>query len=396
MQRLNDSQKGRVRELLATLVGIPSVVSSRDQANRDRAEEKMGEFLTHHLAGLGMSVDHHEVFPGRSNLMARWPGQGTSRKRLMLEAHMDTVPVEGMTVDPFGAIIRDGRMYGRGTCDTKGSMTAFLAALAIAREQNALPDDTICFVATISEETGCEGATALMGTPFRTDAAIVGEATRCRVVTAHKGPLWLSIETHGRACHASMPDHGVNAIDRMARVVEFVHGPWREHLGAARHPLLGQSTSAVTTIEGGAKINIIPARCRVQIDSRLVPGRTRDDVLASFRHMLTDYLGDPEAFTISDVTSNPQLDTPSELPFVRKLLDVCREAHGHAAPEGVNYFANSGPFSEAGIASVIFGPGDIAQAHTADEFIELEQLYLATEIILTLLVENAGRSIVLG
>src|SRR5690606_1639845 len=240
-----------VRELLAALVRIPSPVASREQANCDRAEERMAGFLTEHLTGMGMTVERHEVYPGRPNLMACWPdpgarrdsrpssedsrpGSGDSRpgsgQRLTIEAHMDTVPVEGMTIDPFAAEIRDDRMYGRGTCDTKGSMAAFLTALAIAREQGGLPADELWFVATMSEETGCEGASALMETPFRADAAIVGEPTRCEVVTAHKGPLWLTVETHGRACHASMPDHGLNAIDLMARVVQFVHGPWREHI----------------------------------------------------------------------------------------------------------------------------------------------------------------------
>jgi succinyl-diaminopimelate desuccinylase len=395
MNHLDENQRRRVRELLAALVNIKSAVASPEQANRDRAEERLAAFLTHHLTGMGMAVDRHEVFPGRANLMAHWPGQGAGGQSLMLEAHMDTVPIEGMSVDPLAAEVRDGRMYGRGTCDTKGSMAAFLTALAIAREGGALPADKLWFASTISEETGCDGASALMTTPFRISAAIVGEPTRCQVVTAHKGPLWLSIETIGRSCHASMPDHGVNAIDLMARVIQFVHGPWREHISRVQHPLLGHSTSVVTLIEGGTKINVLPARCKVLVDTRLIPGRSAEEVLADFQRMLAVHLGDEHLFVLSDVTASPQLDTPPDAPIVRKLLDVCRPYGGDARPRGVNYFANSGPFSEAGIVSVLFGPGDIAQAHTADEYIELEQLYQATEIVLTLLTENAGGSIVL-
>lgn len=396
MYRLNEDQRRRVRELLAALVGIKSVVASPEQANRDRAEEGMATFLTQHLTGLGMAVERHEVFPGRANLMAHWPSQGTSGQSLMLEAHMDTVPVEGMTVEPFAAEIRAGRMYGRGTCDTKGSMAAYLTALAIAHERGALPADKIWFASTISEETGCEGASALMTTPFRTSAAIVGEPTRCQVVTAHKGPLWFSIETHGRACHASLPHLGVNAIDLMARVVQFIHGPWREHITREHHPLLGHSTSAVTLIEGGTKINILPARCKVQVDSRLIPGPSGEQVVADFQRMLATHLGDERLFTIGDVDIYPQMDTPPDAPVVRRLRDVCSRFGLDARPQGVNYFANSGPFSEAGIVSVLFGPGDIAQAHTAEEFLDLDQLYQATEIVLTLLSENAGTSVVLS
>jgi acetylornithine deacetylase/succinyl-diaminopimelate desuccinylase family protein len=395
MYRLNEDQRRQVCDLLVALVGIRSVVASPEQANRDRAEEGMAAFLTDHLTRMGMAVDRHEVFPGRANLMAHWPGQGTTGKSLMLEAHMDTVPVEGMTVDPFAAQVHSGRMYGRGTCDTKGSMAAFLTALAIAREQKALPADKLWFVATISEETGCEGAAALMTTPFRTDAAIVGEPTRCEVVVTHKGPLWLSVETIGRACHASRPALGVNAIDLVARVVQFVNGPWREHLGGRQHPLLGKSTSVVTMIEGGTKINVLPAHCQAQIDMRLVPGWPVDDVLADFKRMLAEDLGDEALFALGDIVGYPPLDTPPDTPPVRRLLDVCRRFCGQARPLGVDYFADTGPFSQAGIVSMIFGPGDIAQAHTADEFIDLEQLFLATEVILTLLTENAGGSIVL-
>lgn len=394
MYRLAEDEQRRVRELLATLVGIPSPVASREQACRDRAEERMAAFVTEYVTRLGMQVDRQEVYPGRPNLMARWPGQGTSGKRLMIEAHMDTVPVEGMAVDPYAAAIQDGRMYGRGTCDTKGSMAAFLTALSIARERDALPADEIWFVATMCEEMGCEGASALMTTPFRTDAAIVGEPTRCRVVTAHKAPLWLQIEAHGRACHASMPEHGVNAIEVMTRAVQFVHGPWREHIARRRHPLLGSSSSTVTLIEGGTKINVLPARCRAQVDGRFIPGEQPHEILATFRRMLSAHLGAGEAVTVEELTASPALDTPPDAPLVRRLREVCGRAHGDSDPRGVNYFADTGPFSQAGILAVLFGPGDIAQAHTADEYLALEQLYQATEILLTLLMENAGRSIV--
>lgn len=394
MQRLNDNERRRVRELLATLVGIPSVVASREQAIRERAEERMAEFLASHLGRMGMVVNRHEVYPGRTNLMAHWPGQGTSGKSLMIEAHMDTVPVEGMIVAPFAAEVRDGKMWGRGTCDTKGSMAAFLTALGLAHERRALPADQIYFVATISEETGCDGAAALMKTPFRTDAAIVGEPTHCRVVTAHKGPLWMTLETTGRACHASMPDRGVNAIDLMSRVVQFVHGPWREHLSRREHPVLGRSTVSVTLISGGTKINIIPAACQAQVDSRLIPGEPGEAVAATFRRMLAEHLGHAVPVTVRDVETSGGLDTPADAPLARRMLALCREAHGDGAPGAVNYFADSGPFSDGGIVSVLFGPGDIAQAHTCDEYLELDQLYTATEVVLSLLTQNPGQSVV--
>ncbi len=393
MQRLTEPEKQRLIRLVQDLVGINSAIITPEQANRDRTEERMAEFLAQHLRAMGMTVDRQEVFPGRPNLMAHWPGQGGKRS-LMLEAHMDTVTVEGMTIDPFAAEVRDGRIWGRGTCDTKGNMAAFLTALEIACRRNQLPADKLYFVATMSEETCCVGSAALMEHGFRTDAAIVGEATTCRVITAHKAPLWIEIETSGRSCHASIPDKGVNAIEAMARVIEFVHGPWARHLQQRQHPLLGKATMQVTTIEGGSKINIIPARCRAQVDGRIIPGMNPSEICAEFQRMVADHLGGNTAFRIVSHQSQPPMDTPLDAPLVQKLMPLCREYAGQTEPIGVNYFADTGPFTQAGITSVLFGAGDIAQAHTADEYLDLDQLFLATEIMLTLLTENAGKSIV--
>ncbi|OHE82978.1 MAG: hypothetical protein A3G75_04565, partial [Verrucomicrobia bacterium RIFCSPLOWO2_12_FULL_64_8] len=304
------------------------------------------------------------------------------------------------------------------------NMAAFLTALDLAYRRGQLPADKLYFVATMSEETCCTGSVALMKHGFRTDAAIVGEATRCRLVTAHKAPLWLEVETTGRSCHASMPDKGVNAIEAMTRVVEFIHGPWTQHLQQKQHPLLGKSTMQVTTIEGGSKINIIPSRCRIQVDGRIIPGKTIPEVTNEFCRMLTDHLkggarssgfNEPRAsaraairshehprtahdmestpVTVLVKDSQPALETPLDAPLVQKLMPLCREAAGQTGPLGVNYFADTGPFTQAGITSVLFGAGDIAQAHTADEFLDLDQLFLATEIMLTLLTENTGCSL---
>ena len=393
MQRLTDHEKQRLVRLVQDLVGIDSAIISPEQATRDRTEERIAEYLTDHLRRLGMTVERQEVFPGRPNLMAHWPGQGGKRS-LMLEAHMDTVTFEGMAVEPLAGEVRDGRIWGRGTCDTKGNMAAFLTALDIAHRRDRLPADKLYFVGGMSEETGCDGSVALMKYGFRTDAAIVGEPTNCRVITAHKGPLWLDIETAGRSCHAAIPDQGVNAIDAMARVVQFIHGPWTASIQRTEHPLLGRSTMQVTTIEGGSRVNIIPARCRCQVDGRFIPGKTTAEIVAELQQMLADHLGPATPLKISNVKGFPPLDTPLDAPLVQKVMALCRQAAGQTAPIGVNYFADTGPFTEAGITSVLFGAGDIAQAHTADEFLDLDQLFLAAEIMLTLLTENAGRSIV--
>jgi acetylornithine deacetylase len=394
MRRLTEAQKQDLCDLMARFVAIESINRNPEAARRDRAEERMARCLTEHLQGMGMAVEARDYQPGRPNLIAQWPDQGSPGARsLALSAHMDTVTVDGMTVDPFQVTYRDGRAYGRGTCDTKGPMAAYLTALAIARRDNRLPADKVYFVATCAEETCCEGSTALMKTGFRTDAAIVAEATSCRVVSSHKGPLWLALETRGRSCHASIPDQGVNAIETMSRVIQFVHGPWQEHIRRTSHPLLGRSTMSVTLIDGGNKINIIPASCRAEMDGRFIPGEPADQVVEDFQRMLAAYLGGRGDFAVTRQEAYPPLNCPPDAPICRHLTEVCRRFNGQAAPLGVNYFADTGPFDQAGIQSVLFGPGDIAQAHTADEYIELEQLYECAEILLTLLTSHAGSSV---
>ncbi|MHC4441950.1 MAG: M20 family metallopeptidase [Planctomycetota bacterium] len=384
MPQLTDYQKRRVRKLLTDLVAIDSTATS--------AEGRIAGYLTDYLKRLGMTVKLQEVYPGRPNLIAHWPKQ-ISNKSLMLEAHMDTVSIDGMNIEPFAADIQDGRMYGRGTCDTKGSMAAILMALTLAKRGGKLPADKLYFVATMSEETGCDGASALMKTDFRTDVAIVGEPTKCELVTAHKGPLWMEIETLGTSRHAALATAEDNAIESMSRIVQFVHGPWTEHIQRRRHRLLGKSTAAVTTISGGSSINIIPPKCRVEVDCRVIPGQSLKRIIGDFKRMLAGHLGG-DKFTVKIIKSFGSLDCPADTPIAKKLLRLCRNINGQDSPRGVNYFADSGPFSQAGITCVLFGPGDIAQAHTADEYIELDQLYQATEILHNLLTRYAGKSIV--
>jgi acetylornithine deacetylase len=179
----------------------------------------------------------------------------------------------------------------------------------------------------------------------------------------------------------------------MSHLIQFVHGPWREYIQRRSHPLLGKSTMVVTRVEGGGKINIIPAGCRGEIDGRFIPGVPMDQIVADFRRMAAEYLGGEDKFTIVKQETYPPLNCSPDAAIARKLLAVCREANAQTGPLGVNYFADTGPFDQAGIQSVLFGPGDIAQAHTADEYLELEQLYQAAEIMLTLLTSHAGRRI---
>src|SRR5205085_1020835 len=207
----------------------------------------------------------------RDNLVARGERPG-ARRTVLLEAHQDTVPADNMTIDPFGARVEGGRLYGRGACDVKGGMAAMLAAFArLVREKPAGAADVI-LACTVDEEHTFTGVTRLVESGLRADAAVVAEPTCLKIVHAHKGVIRWHLETTGRSCHSSSPEQGVNAIYRMGRVLTGIER-YADRLRASRSDLLlGPPTISVGRVEGGTSVNTVPDRCRIEIDRRVIPG----------------------------------------------------------------------------------------------------------------------------
>jgi len=392
MAKLTDSQKASARSILQDLIRIDSTNVSPEVAAEQRAEERIIEHLSGVCDRMGMAAELHEVWPGRCNLTAHWPDQDGVHD-VAFEAHADTVGVGGMTIDPFAADVRDERVWGRGACDAKGSLATFISALDIAQKRGQRFADKIHLIATVGEETGCQGASALMDAGFRVDACVVGEPTRCQVVTAHKGALWFKMIAHGVPSHAAMPDNGRNAIYAMGRAIRFVEEQFSRELNQQEHPLLGKPTITVGTIEGGQAVNIVAARCEASIDCRFLPGQVYEDIARQLERGLETALpDDADVFELADIQGHAAMEADPNGPFVKNLLAGCRELTGQDAPKGVFFFADSGPFSQVGIQCVLFGPGDIAHAHKAEEFLELDQYYLAIESVLGWLERHADRS----
>ncbi len=378
MPPLSAEEKTFVRNLHADLVRIPSVNEGQAQADETQAERAVADYVDRFCREIGMTVTRFPFAPGRDNLVAHWPDQ-TGQQSFALQAHMDTVSVAGMTVAPFDPIERDGRIYGRGTCDTKGSLAAFLAAARSIADRRADMIDKFYIVATVAEETGCKGAERLMADGFRTDAIVVGEPTSSRVVSAHKGTYWTRIEVAGKSCHASMPHLGQNAIYFMNDAIAFMRREFIPSLAEAKHGLLGSPTLSVGIVSGGTAVNIVPDRCTADLDFRVLPGQSFDDLRDQFLARLRTAVPDA-AFTLNDRQRQSGMETSENNPFLRNTLSIAAARTNQSKPEGVNYFADSGPFAAAGIPCILFGPGDIAQAHTADEFLALDELYRAYEI----------------
>ncbi len=392
MSQLTSQQQTDVRELLQKLVRTRSVNENNEQGDRDCPEREMADTVEAFVTDLGMTVTRHPMVPGRDNLVAHWPDQ-SGAKSFAYQAHMDTVSVSNMTIDPFAANIDDGKMWGRGTCDTKGSMAAYLSALKIAKDAGWSFADKVYFVATCAEETGTRGAYALAKCDLTIDAMCVGEPTDCKVVTCHKGTYWTQLRSDGTSCHASMPEEGHNAVYAMSKAIRFIEDTYIPKMQETIHPLLGPPTLSVGKIDGGIATNIVPASCVANLDFRILPGQTPQSVQEHFMSALTGAIPD-ESFSLTDIHDQVPVETSSDDPWVRNLIDVASPINGQAGPAGVTYYTDAGALNAAGIRCVVFGPGSIAQAHTADEFLDLGQLYQATEIALQWLRVGQDRSLV--
>ena len=258
--------------LLCELIALPSVNPALLPGGGPRTgERRVAEFLAATAAKAGMDVDLQEVLPGRSNLIAVLGAARKPRRHVLLAPHMDTV---GVASDAqFTPVTKAGRIYGRGACDTKGSVAAMLSALMGLAMRPVRPAATeIIFCALIDEEVGQAGSRFLVRRGFKANLAIVGEPTRCQVVTAHKGDLWLKLETRGKAAHGARPDLGRNAVHEMAKIVHLLETDYARSLRRRRHPLLRSPTINVGSIAGGRQPNIVPDRCVIDIDRRTLPG----------------------------------------------------------------------------------------------------------------------------
>jgi acetylornithine deacetylase/succinyl-diaminopimelate desuccinylase-like protein len=270
-----------------------------------------------------------------------------------------------------------GKIFGRGACDTKGSVAAMLSTMCeMARNGRRTSGTEIVFAGLVDEEAAQAGSRALAASGLKADLAIVGEPTKLQVVTAHKGSLWLELETRGKAAHGARPELGHNAVHDMARVVDVLETEYATRLKPRRHRLLGCATVSVGVIAGGTQPNIVPDHCTIQIDRRTLPGETeagvRREILALLRRRKLT-----AGIKRNIAVACPALETDPGIPLVMRFL----RGAGQRKPAGVDFFCDAVVLSEGGIPSVVFGPGDIALAHTTNEWIHISSLEKAKRML---------------
>lgn len=358
---------------LADLVRINSVNSSYDGGP---GEGEVAKYVRRFFEARGIETWEQEVFPGRPNVIARLPGKNPNR-RLVLEAHTDTVSVKGMTIPPFDPEIRDNKMFGRGSCDTKAGLATMMHALVSLKEEGITPPCEVLLAAVVDEEYSYRGVVKLCE-ELKAHAAIVAEPTEMRAVIATKGVLRCRIIVHGKSAHSSKPHLGVNAITHMARVIAAIEED-NTRMAALQHPLVGCGTCNIGVIAGGVQVNFVPDRCVIEIDRRLLPGQRASDAVAHYRQLLQSLEGITAELEEPLLLVDEALDTTAESGVVQTATQVLREMGLNAEPCGVPFGCDASKLSRAGIPSIVFGPGSIDRAHTADEYVELDQVEQALE-----------------
>ena len=379
-------------DLLKELITIPSVnPMGRHIDGPEFLEEGMTNWLEHWFTDLGVDCQRVEVQPRRSNIIARCPGS-PDRPTVLLDAHQDTVPAEGMTIPAFEPKQRDGRIYGRGSCDVKGGMASMLTAFErVVRERPAQTGDVI-MSCTCDEEhimSGIHNLTAGWDSDMngdnawlarKPDVVIIAEPTSLDIVVAHRGVTRWKLQTSGRAAHSSKPAEGINAIYRMAEIVGHLqtYASQLENRSES-HRLCGSPTLSVGRIEGGISVNVVPPDCSIEIDRRVIPGEDQSTVIGQVDTYLrertdVDFKMQPPWCVVGPLSD----DRNGAL--ANNLMQHVESVVGPRQKMGVAYGTHAAATGVA-VPTVVFGPGSIAQAHTKDEWIEATQLDQAAEIL---------------
>jgi acetylornithine deacetylase len=394
-----------ILETLEQLLATPSVNPRLARCGEPQGEEQLTRLLVQFAAASGWRWGLQRVHPGRENFLALLPGgRGDT---LLWDVHQDTVSSQGMRMEPFRATRRNGRVYGRGACDVKGPMAAMLIALREADRASRDNRPNILLACTVNEECGFTGARALaefwstdpQSSPaiefneeggltvgdvqrLRPNAALVAEPTEMNVVVAHRGVVRWQCTVHGRAAHSSRPEAGANAIYAMTHVVQAIEEYHdRELAGGAVDPLCGPATSCVTTIQGGTGPNTVPDRAVIDIDRRLRPDEIPETAYCDLIEYVTAKVGGGECRIQHDPAwmQSRGLARGANEAWGQQLAEIVRGLGVEAKLCGAMYGTDAASIAAAGIPTVVFGPGSIAQAHTADEWIAEEALERGVE-----------------
>jgi len=370
--------RGYLVRTLTDLVRINSINPTLVPGGAGEAE--IGEYVASALARAGLDVRKIEPEPGRPSVVGILES-GSKGRSLMLNAHYDTVGVDGMP-EPFSAAIRDGKLYGRGAYDMKGSLAACMTAAKALADSGALAAGSVVVAAVADEEYGSIGTAAVIP-ECKTDGAIVTEPTALNVCLAHKGYLWIEVETHGRAAHGSRFQEGIDANMRMGRFLAALEKLERELRGRTGHALVGPPSLHAAMVSGGTGLSTYAASCRLQIERRTVPGETEAQAMREIQEIADKLKAADPAFdaTVRCFFTREPFEVLPDERIVRAVDRATEAVLGRkAAHFGDTPWMDAALLSAAGTETVVIGPQG-AGAHAAEEWVDIESVAQLAEIL---------------
>ncbi len=366
----------RIIDWLRRLVQIPSVGPANAGARSGASDEsRIAAQVAEWFRAFGGDVEQEDVHPGRPNIYAIWRGQ--TNRWIAVDIHIDTVGVETMIGDPFDGRLENGRVYGRGAVDTKASLAIVLAFLEDLHRRGTALQPNLLICASSDEETGCGGAPVFANwvrrRGLKLDELLVAEPTLCAPIYGHKGVANVMFEIEGVAAHSSQPHLGKNAITAAAPLFEALEAEHRRLVGQPAATAVGTPTLAVTMINGGQALNVVPDRCRVYVNRRVVPGEDPALVAAALYDLGRQAC--PLPLTMTTIHELTAFYQPPDAPWIRQLGDW-----SEMEPATVPFGTNATAYGGLARGVVILGPGSIDQAHRDVEWIDVSQLEKAAGI----------------
>ncbi|HPQ38286.1 MAG TPA: M20 family metallopeptidase [Synergistaceae bacterium] len=365
-------------DLTRKLISIPS------HHGLENPEEEISLYLRDFLVHQGLETERRGTPEGRFNVLARYGKRKSSEKTLMLNGHTDTVDVANMIIPPFSGEIKDGKIFGRGSVDMKGSLAAMIHAVLAIKKAGIPLEGEVLFAGVADEEFWNAGTRDLVKRGPRARYAIVGEPTKLQIYHGHRGLEWIEIAVKGKYAHGGTPEKGINAIEKAGLLIRALTEDLLPKIRERGHSITGPSTLNLGQILGGTQPSTVAGECILRLDRRWIPGESTESVLRELEELGEKLHRRDENFRMEvsnmrDMEKNhlgqPPLVTSPDSPLVRVLEETL--ARMNRTPEKGSFpgWTDAGLLSSAGgMETVVFGPGDISSAHTEKEFCEVDQI----------------------
>ncbi len=362
------------------LIAIPSVnPMGKDVSGQIYSEKQVASYIGQFLNSIGVDFSVDASDPEHPNVIAKI--DAGKRETVLLEAHMDTVSHENMSIDPFDPKLENGFLYGRGSCDTKSALAVYLYAVEQMLKRGYSWKRNLILAAVHDEEYFFGGARKLAAMNLDATFAVAGEPTSLNIVHAHKGVCRFMLSAQGKSAHAALPWLGESAILKMGEVIMHL-ASYSQRLDEKVHPELGPATMNIGRIFGGETVNTVPSSCTIEIDHRLLPGDNYGTIRAAMQQALQNVKGIQIA--------PPYLEAPGVYNdknglACRELLRASQTVHPASEFKTAHYATDASILNAMGIPTVVFGPGNVELAHTAAECVPLSDIESAAEIIVALM-----------